>query len=194
MDSSEVKKVVPVHKSDSNDEKGYCTLCKVLLRGGGALDGHLKGKKHKKKQEKSAMPKITSTNFIITDPTKMPYYCALCQVSCGSQNEHVKHFAGIKHRDKANKEKVKENENEFPKGATMLLSDEQFMEGFEDDKVMLKTKDNSIRILEGEEETVIMDHTVGVLKTNINKKRGLDIAFDQSDFIELAEKKFKKNA
>ena len=58
---------------------------------------------------------------------------------------------------------------------------------------MLKTKDNSIRILEGEEETVIMDDTVGVLKTSTNKKRGLDIAFDQSDFIELAEKKFKKD-
>ena len=122
----------------------------------------------------------------------MPYYCALCQVSCGSQNEHVKHLAGIKHRDKANKEKVKENE--LPKDATMiLLSDEQFMEGFKDDEVMLKTKDNGIRILEGEKET-IMVHTVGVLKTNTNKKRGLETAFDQSDFIELAEKKFKKNA
>ena len=185
MDSSEVKKVVPVHK---NDEKAYCTLCKVLLRAG-ALDDHLKGKKHKRKQEKSATPKIDSTNFIITDPTQMPYYCALCQVSCGSQNEHVKHFAGIKHRDKTNKEKVKENE--FPK---LVLSDEQFMEGFKDEKVMLKTKDNSIIILEGEEEAVIMDRKVGVLKTNTNKKRGLDIAFDQSDFIELAEKKFKKNA
>ena len=59
---------------------------------------------------------------------------------------------------------------------------------------MIKTKDNSIIILEGKEETVNMDNTVGVLKTNTNKKRGLDIAFDQSDFIELAEKKFKKNA
>ena len=115
-----------------------------------------------------------------------------CQVSCGSQNEHVKHLAGIKHRDKANIEKVKENE--LPKDATMiLLSDEQFMEGFKDDEVMLKTKDNGIRILEGEKET-IMVHTVGVLKTNTNKKRGLETAFDQSDFIELAEKKFKKNA
>ena len=185
MDSSEFKKVVPVHK---NDEKAYCTLCKVLLRAG-ALEDHLKGKKHKRKEEKSAMPKMNSTNFIITDPTQMPYYCGLCQVSCGSQNEHVKHFGGIKHRDKADKEKVKENE--FPK---LILSDEQFMEGFKDEKVMLKTKDNSIIILEGEGETVIMDHTVGVLKTNTNKKRGLDIAFDQSDFIELAEKKFKKNA
>ena len=83
MDSSEVKKVVPVHKKDSNDEKAYCTLCKVLLRAG-ALDDHLKGKKHKRKQEKSATPKIDSTNFIITDPTQMPYYCAKYQVLCGS--------------------------------------------------------------------------------------------------------------
>ena len=193
MDSSEFKKKVQIPKRDSNDEKAYCTLCKVLLRAG-ALDDHLKGKKHKRKQEKSATPKIDPTNFIITDPTQMPYYCALCQVSCGSQNEHVKHFAGIKHKDKANKEKVKENENEFPKGATMLLSDEQFMEGFEDDKVMLKTKDNSIRIIEGEEETVVIDPTVCILKTQNSKKRGLGKVNDQSDFIELAEKKFKKNA
>ena len=134
MDSSEVKKV---------DEKAYCTLCKVLLRAG-ALSDHLKGKKHKRQQEKSAMPKLNSTNFIITDPTQMPYYCALCQVSCGSQNEHVKHLAGIKHRDKANKEKIKENENEYPEGATMLLSDEQFMEGFVDDKVIFKQFRTSI--------------------------------------------------
>ena len=71
MDSSEFKKVVPVHK---NDEIAYCTLCKVLLRAG-ALEDHLKGKKHKRKEEKSAMPKMNSTNFIITDPTQMPYYC-----------------------------------------------------------------------------------------------------------------------
>ena len=54
MDSSEVKKVVQVHK---NDEKAYCTLCKVLLRAG-ALDDHLKGKKHKRKQEKTTMPNM----------------------------------------------------------------------------------------------------------------------------------------
>ena len=105
MDSFEVKKEVPVAKSDLKKDEiieksnsAYCTLCKVLLRVG-ALDDHLKGKKHNwkiKDQEKSAMSKMNSNNFIITDPTQMPYYCALCQVSCGSKNEHVKHLAGNK--------------------------------------------------------------------------------------------------
>ena len=105
MDSFEVKKEVSVPKSDlKNNEiiekshSAYCTLCKVLLRVG-ALDDHLNGKKHNwkiKDQEISAMSKMKSTNFIITDPTQMPYYCALCQVSCGSKNEHVKHLAGNK--------------------------------------------------------------------------------------------------
>ena len=105
MDLFEVKKEVPLPKSDfkkdENIEKShsaYCTLCKVLLRVG-ALDDHLNGKKHNWKlndQEKSAMSKLKCTNFIITDPTQMPYYCDLCQVSCGSRNEHVKHLAGNK--------------------------------------------------------------------------------------------------
>ena len=105
MDSFEVKKEVPVAKSDLKKDEiieksnsAYCTLCKVLLRVG-ALDDHLKGKKHNwkiKDQEKSAMSKMNSNNFIITDPTQMPYYCDLCQVSCGSKNEHVKHLAGNK--------------------------------------------------------------------------------------------------
>ena len=106
MDSFEVKKEVPfLPKSDlKNDEiiekshSAYCTLCKVLLRVG-ALDDHLNGKKHNwkiKDQKKSKVSKMASTNFIITDPTKIPYYCALCQVSCGSKNEHVKHLAGNK--------------------------------------------------------------------------------------------------
>ena len=105
MDSFEVKKEVPVPKSDlkkdeiiEKSQSAYCTLCKVLLRVG-ALDDHLNGKKHNwkiKDQEKSAMSKMNSNNFIITDPTQMPYYCDLCQVSCGSKNEHVKHLAGNK--------------------------------------------------------------------------------------------------
>ena len=106
MDSFEVKKEVPfLPKSDLKKDEiiekshsAYCTLCKVLLRVG-ALDDHLNGKKHNwkiKDQEKSKVPKMKSTNFIITDPTQMPYYCDLCQVSCGSKNEHVKHLAGNK--------------------------------------------------------------------------------------------------
>ena len=103
MDSFEVKKEVPfLPKSDlKNDEiiekshSAYCTLCKVLLRVG-ALDDHLNGKKHNWKIKDKKKSKMASTNFIITDPIKIPYYCALCQVSCGSKNEHVKHLAGNK--------------------------------------------------------------------------------------------------
>ena len=102
MDSSEVQikkefKEVPI-QNGIKSHSAYCALCQVLLRVG-ALDDHLKGKKHNwklKDQEKSKVPKMKSTNFIITDPTQMPYYCDLCQVSCGSKNEHVKHLAGNK--------------------------------------------------------------------------------------------------
>ena len=78
----------------------YCTLCQVFASVG-VMGEHLKGKKHKKKledHEKSTMLKINSTNFIITDPTRMPYYCAVCEYSCVSQNELEKHLAGKKHK------------------------------------------------------------------------------------------------
>lgn len=103
MDSSEVqvkkeiKDEVPI-QNGIKSLSAYCALCQVLLRVG-ALDDHLNGKKHNwklKDQEKSKVPKMKSTNFIITDPTQMPFYCAICQVSCGSKNEHVKHLAGNK--------------------------------------------------------------------------------------------------
>ena len=104
MDSFEVKKEVPVPKSDlKNDEiiekshSAYCTLCKVLLRVG-ALDDHLNGKKHKKNlKEKCTMTEINSTNFIITEPTQMPYYCTLCEVFCGSENSWGLHLNGKQH-------------------------------------------------------------------------------------------------
>ena len=101
MDSSEVqvkkeiKDEVPI-QNGIKSLSAYCALCQVLLRVG-ALDDHLNGKKHNwklKDQEKSKVPKMKSTNFIITDPTQMPFYCAICQVSCGSKNEHVKYLAG----------------------------------------------------------------------------------------------------
>ena len=47
-------------------------------------------------------------------------YCALCQVSCGSQSDLNTHLAGINHKYKANKEKEKKKENAIPKEATML--------------------------------------------------------------------------
>ena len=62
---------------------------------------------------------------------------------------------------------------------------------------MLKVKgaDIDFRILEGNEETVYLDHTLRVLKAHINKKRGLDMAFGQREYNEhLARKKFKKKA
>ena len=78
----------------------YCTLCQVVASVG-ILDEHLKGKKHKKNvqdKEKSTKSKINSNDFIITDPTQMPYYCAVCEHSCVSQNELEKHLAGKKHQ------------------------------------------------------------------------------------------------
>ena len=81
-------------------------------------------------------------------------------------------LAGKKHKEKANKEKEKVKENEFPKGA---------MEGSEKDirKEMIKTKgtDNSVRITENsvgitdssvritEKSVRITDHSVGITET-----------------------------
>ena len=108
----------------------YCTLCQVVTTTFKVLDGHLKGKKHIKNvedKEKSTKSKINSTDFIITDPTQLPYYCAVCEHSCVSQNELEKHLAGKKHKTKAKSEKKKALENEFPKVVTL------FREGFEND-------------------------------------------------------------
>ena len=38
---------------------------------------------------------------------KMSYYCALCEVSCGCQNDFEKHLAWVKHIEKINEEKEK---------------------------------------------------------------------------------------
>ena len=111
----------------------YCTLCESITRAKD-LDGHLSGKKHSRKlKEKSTMPHINSTDFIITDHTKMPYYCELCQVPCGSQEAWYSHLNGKQHgenknQNKANAEKGKAKENEFQKEATL------FMEGFKNKK------------------------------------------------------------
>ena len=129
----EVKKEVPVPNCDVNEdniiEKSnnlyYCNLCKVKIY---PVDEHLSGKKHiRKLREKSTMPQMNSTNFIITDPTQMPYYCALCEVSNSCQKNLERHQATKKHQNKANTGKEKAKENEFQKGATL------FMEGFKHD-------------------------------------------------------------
>ena len=107
----------------------YCTLCETITRLK-ELDEHLSGKKHKRKfKEKSTMLHINSTDFIITDHTKMPYYCDLCQVPCGSQQAWYSHLNGKQHgKNKANTEKEKAKENETQKEATL------FMEGFKNKK------------------------------------------------------------
>ena len=87
----------------------YCILCESF-QGVSDLEKHLNGKKHNRKlkyEEKSIMSQINDTNFIITDPTQMPYYCALCQVSNVCQDGLDKHLAAKKHKDKDNTENVK---------------------------------------------------------------------------------------
>ena len=87
----------------------YCILCESF-QCVSDLEKHLNGKKHNRKlkdEEKSAMSQINATNFIITDPTQMPYYCALCQVSNVCQDGLEKHLAAKKHKDKDNTENVK---------------------------------------------------------------------------------------
>ena len=111
----------------------YCTLCKSILREK-EVDGHLNGKKHNRKlYSKFTNPNVNYTDFIITDPTKMPYYCDLCQVPCGSQTSWYSHLNGKqhgenKHQNKVNTEKENSKENEFQKGATL------FTEGFKNKK------------------------------------------------------------
>ena len=92
------------NKNPKGQEKpslAFCSLCQARVpvnKNVGALDDHLNGKKHKKNlEEKCTMPEINSTNFIITDPTQMPYYCTLCEVFCGSENSWGLHLNGKQH-------------------------------------------------------------------------------------------------
>ena len=78
----------------------YCILCESF-QCLSDLEKHLNGTKHNKRlkyEEKSMMSQINPTDFILTDPTQMPYYCAVCEHSCVSQNELEKHLAGKKHK------------------------------------------------------------------------------------------------
>ena len=89
----------------------YCILCESF-QCVDDLEKHLNGKKHNKRlkyEEKSTMSQINAKDFIITDPTQIPYYCALCQVSNVCQDGLEKHLAGKKHKDKTmdNTENVK---------------------------------------------------------------------------------------
>ena len=89
----------------------YCILCESF-QCLSDLEKHLNGTKHNKRlkyEEKSMMSQINPTDFIITDPTQMPYYCAVCQVSNVCQDGLDKHVASKKHKDQAkdNTENVK---------------------------------------------------------------------------------------
>ena len=128
-------------------------------------------------------------------------------------------LAGKKHKDKANKEKEKVKENEFPKGAMEGSEKDIKIKGADDSvritensvritdhsvgitETIVRITDNRVgitdkyvRILERDEETVIVEDSLGVTKTKKGNKRSLDEAFDQSEFNEnLDEKKFKKD-
>ena len=93
----------PVLKSDSTNDNiiikktcpAYCDLCQVTFP---LIAEHVNGKKHKKKLEsleKREKSEINSTNFIITDPTQMPFYCAQCQVAHSSQQTLETHLMKI---------------------------------------------------------------------------------------------------
>ena len=100
----EIKEEVHVPKSDSTDDNiiikktcpAFCDLCQVTLHSD--IAEHVNGKKHKKKLEsleKTEKNEINSTNFIITDPTQMPFYCAQCQVAYRSQQTLDLHLMKI---------------------------------------------------------------------------------------------------
>jgi hypothetical protein len=81
----------------------YCSLCESF-QCLSDLEKHLNGTKHNRRlkyKEKSTMSQINANDFIITDPTQIPYYCALCQISNVCQDGLEKHLAGKKHKDKA---------------------------------------------------------------------------------------------
>jgi hypothetical protein len=98
----------------TDQENYYCTYCILCesFQCVSDLEKHLNGKKHNRKlkdEEKSTMSQINATNFIVTDITQMPYYCALCEVHNVCQDGLDKHLAGKKHKDHAkdNTENVK---------------------------------------------------------------------------------------
>ena len=62
---------------------------------------------------------MNPADFIITDPTQMPYYCPLCQVSSASQIDYDKHLIGMKHISKAS-----------PKAENMTLTDSTQMPNY----------------------------------------------------------------
>ena len=94
----------------------FCELCQVSCTSEKAWGSHLNGKKHKKiktdfekakaneiekglddiiEQYRKNNEEVNSTNS--TDSTETPYYCAICDFSCGSENTWGLHLNGKIH-------------------------------------------------------------------------------------------------
>ena len=117
---------------------------------------------------------MSSTNFIITDPTQMPYYCTQCQTSSGCcQSDFEKHFAGKKHKFNVKKEK-RPYYCDLCYFLSPLQNDlEKHLAGIEHkDKVNAKKE----KAKENEGATMNME---GFKKDNKEKEKGLDTAVYQ---------------
>ena len=99
----------PKFKIDKENEKMsyYCALCEVSCGCQNDFEKHLAWVKHIEKinEEKEKHTYKSWGNLDNTEMEKVIYHCALCQVSCNSQKDIEKHLAGMKHADKANREK-----------------------------------------------------------------------------------------
>ena len=99
------------HNEKVNPEKVQitydCAICQFSCGYQNGYVKHLAGKKHKEKVNKEKEKHIYESWSNLDNPEmeKVIYCCALCQVSCDSQNDLKKHLAGMKHAYKANREK-----------------------------------------------------------------------------------------
>lgn len=89
----------------------YCALCEVSCGCQNDFEKHLVWVEHIEKinAEKEKHTYKSWGNLDDKEMEKVIYCCALCQVSCGCQNDLEKHLAGIKHKYKANPDKEKYN-------------------------------------------------------------------------------------
>ena len=112
----------------------FCTLCQVSCTSEKAWGSHLNGKKHKIKadtKKKKAMENEIEKGLTLfrkgfendtKNPTEMPYFCDLCQVSCTSENAWGSHLDGKKHKKiKADFEIEKAKANEIEKGLDDII-------------------------------------------------------------------------
>ena len=89
----------------------YCALCEVFCGCQNGFEKHLAKMTHIEKvnTEKEKHTYESWGNLDNTEEEKVIYFCALCQVSYGSQNVLEKHLVGINHTYKADPEKEKED-------------------------------------------------------------------------------------